>query len=98
MYEAHVEDENAPKDTTNGLRDVATRAHRLGGSTSQIANSVVRTGVEWYVTGTYIATSSVPWKENAACVITARKPRNWSSDLFWGSSPAPAKGPGCFQY
>ena len=45
-----------------------------------------------------MATSSIPWKENAAWTMTFRMPRNLSRPMCVGSKPEPAKTPGFFQY
>ena len=47
---------------------------------------------------TYMATSSMPWNENAAWTRTERMPRNWSRCGCFGVRPAPLSGPGFFQY
>ena len=94
----HVEDDDAVEHTANGLGDVRPRALSLRRSAAHRTQSQIRRHkYNERAKETYIATSSIPWKENAAWTKTERMPKKRSVGTEL-TSPAPAIGPGFFQY
>ena len=94
----HVEEEDTPEDAADSLGDVAARADSL--RRSAVGAHVTSGGCHGDTFGaeTHMATSSIPWKENAAWTNTEMTPRKRSRDGRLGTRSAPANGPGSLQY